>query len=58
MNGELLCSYQIGSKDWKDRVSKSKFKNWSQFGKIDEGHVCFQDHGNEVWFRNLRIRSL
>ena len=37
MNGQLLCSYQIGSKDWNDRVSNSKFKNWEKFGKVGKG---------------------
>jgi len=58
MNGQLLCSYEIGSKDWNDRVAKSKFKNWEKFGRMPKGHLCFQDHGNEVWFRNLRVRKL
>jgi hypothetical protein len=58
MNGQLLCSYQIGSDDWNERVAQSKFKNWEKFGKMEKGHLCFQDHGNEVWFRNVRIRNL
>ncbi len=58
MNGELVCSYQIGSEDWKKRVAQSKFKNWKEFATVQKGHVCFQDHGNEVWLRNLKIREL
>ena len=58
MNGKLLCSYTMGSKDWQNRVNSSKFKNWELFGSVEKGHICFQDHGNEVWFRNVRIKSL
>lgn len=58
MNGELVCSYQIGSEDWKKRVSQSKFKNWKEFGTVQKGHVCIQDHGNEIWVRNVKIREL
>jgi len=58
MNGKLLCFYTMGSKDWQNRVNSSKFKNWELFGSVEKGHICFQDHGNEVWFRNVRIKSL
>ncbi|MBT3666797.1 MAG: DUF1080 domain-containing protein [Opitutae bacterium] len=58
MNQKLLCSYTIGDKDWVSRVNSSKFKNWELFGSVKNGHICFQDHGNEVWFRNVRIKSL
>lgn len=58
LNNQLLCSYTIGSKDWKTRVQASKFKNWELFGTVEDGHICFQDHGNEIWFRNIRVKSL
>ena len=58
MNGKLLCSYQLGGEDWKKRVAASKFKNWKEFATIDKGHICLQDHGGTVWFRNLKIREL
>ena len=58
MNGKLLCTYTMGSKDWQNRVNSSKFKNWELFGTVEKGHICFQDHGNEVWFRKVRIKSL
>ena len=58
MNGQLLCKYSIGSNDWQTRVQASKFKSWEMFGKVEKGHICFQDHGNEIWFRNIRIKPL
>ena len=58
LNNELLCTYTLGSKDWQMRVQNSKFKNWKLFGTVENGHICFQDHGDEVWFRNVRIKSL
>lgn len=58
LNGELLCSYLMGGDDWKKRVENSKFKNWEQFGKISRGHICLQDHGSEIWFRNIRLKRL
>lgn len=58
MNGEKYVEYEIGSDDWNAKVAKSKFKDWADFGKADAGHICLQDHGNLVWFRNIKIKKL
>jgi hypothetical protein len=58
MNGTKYVTYEIGSADWKEKVAKSKFANWSGFGTSDKGHICLQDHGNEVSYRNIKIRPL
>lgn len=58
MNGTKYCEYEIGSADWKEKLAKSKFAKWEGFGTADKGHLCLQDHGNLVWFRNIKIREL
>jgi hypothetical protein len=58
MNGEKYVEYEIGSEDWKAKVAKSKFATWKEFGTAAEGHICLQDHGNVVSFRNIKIRKL
>lgn len=58
MNGVPYCDYEIGSADWNERLAKSKFKDKPGFAKADAGHICLQDHGNEVAFRNIKIRVL
>ncbi len=58
MNGVKYCEYVKGSKDWDERVAKSKFAAFSKFGKATKGHICLQDHGNEVAFRNVKIREV
>lgn len=58
MNGVPYVDYEIGSADWNERLAKSKFKDKPDFAKADAGHICLQDHGNEVAFRNIKIRVL
>ena len=58
MNGKKYCEYVKGSEDWNARVAKSKFGKMPLFGKADRGHVCLQDHGNLVSFRNVKIRVI
>lgn len=58
MNGEKYVEYEIGSEDWKQKVAKSKFATWKEFGVADAGHICLQDHQDPVWFRNIKIRKL
>jgi hypothetical protein len=58
MNGVKYCEYVKGSKDWDERVAKSKFASMPNFGKATSGHISLQDHGNLVSFRNIKIRNL
>lgn len=58
MNGTKYVEYEIGSEDWNQRVAKSKFAKHPTFAKAAKGHLCLQDHGNLVWFRNIKIREL
>ena len=58
MNGTKYVEYVKGSKDWNQKVAASKFAQWSNFGKASKGHICLQDHGNVVAFRNLKVREV
>lgn len=58
MNGVVYYRFKKGSDDWKKRVSESKFSKFANFGKADTGHLCLQDHGNEVAFRNIKVRKV
>lgn len=58
MNGTKYVEYEIGSDDWKAKLAKSKFAKWEGFGTSPKGHLCLQDHGNLVSFRNIKIREL
>lgn len=58
LNGELVMSIDRNSEDFKKRVKKSKFKKYTGFGQIPQGHLMLQDHGGDITFKNLRIRKL
>lgn len=58
MNGVSYYKFVKGSDDWNKRVAASKFSKFENFGKASKGHICLQDHGNLVSFRNIRVREL
>lgn len=58
MNGVRYYTFKKGSADWNKRVANSKFSKFENFGKPTKGHLCLQDHGDLVAFRNIKIRKL
>lgn len=58
VNEVLYCEFVKGSDDWNERVAASKFGKWKGFGEATSGHICLQDHNDEVSYRNIRIRKL
>lgn len=58
LNGVTVVSTTLGDENWKNLIAGSKFKTKPDFGKIFSGHIGLQDHGNEVWFRDIKIKKL
>lgn len=58
LNGEQIVEYVIRSPEWVDLVAASKFSQWPAYGQAGEGHIGLQDHGDPVWYRNIKIREL
>ena len=55
LNGKRVLKYKLGSPEVVAGIARSKFKNVEGFGKSVPGHILLQDHGDEVWFRDIRI---
>jgi hypothetical protein len=58
LNGILVVKYNRGGQQWRDQVAESKYKVWPNFGEARSGHILLQDHGDEVSFKNIKIKSL
>jgi hypothetical protein len=58
LNGQKIVEYDFGSPDWTKRKDASKWKEWKGYGMASKGHIDLQDHGHEVWFKNVMVKSL
>jgi hypothetical protein len=59
-NGEIVVEYAYGTQMWDALVARSKFPglnpDWANLQ--EEGYIGLQDHGNNVWYRNIKIKEL
>lgn len=58
LNGKKVLEYELGSDTLKAAIAESKFKDSPGFGTKIKGHIMLTDHGDECWFRNIKIREL
>lgn len=58
LNGENVVSTTMWDDNWKEMVSKSKFGGMKDFSTYKKGRLGLQDHGDKVWFRNIKVRKL
>lgn len=57
LNGVRVLKYTRGSDDFRRRVAASKFKDVAKFGELESGRILLQDHGDEVRFRSIKIKT-
>lgn len=58
LNNTQVLSTTLWDDNWKRMVTKSKFNQWPDFGTFKKGHISLQDHGADVWYRDIKIRKL
>ncbi len=58
-NGANVVEFHLWTEDWKKMIANSKFKDFPNFlNTAKEGYIGFQDHGSDVWFRNIKLKIL
>ena len=58
-NGVNVVEFHLWTDEWKKMVANSKFKDWEWFlNTAKEGYIGLQDHGNDVWYRNIKLKEL
>ncbi len=55
LNAACAVRFDMASEDFRARVARSKFARCPRFARAERGHLVLQHHGDEAWFRNLRL---
>lgn len=58
LNGYKVVEFDMNADSWNEMIRNSKFKDMPGFGQSQKGHIALQDHGDMVWFRNIKIKEL
>lgn len=56
LNGKLAAEADTRSDDWKARIAASKFRNKEGFAP-GKGRIMLTEHGDETWFRKIRVTA-
>lgn len=57
-NGHKVVEFEMYTDEWKEMITNSKFKDMKGFGLAKKGHISLQDHGDRVWYRNIKVKNL
>ena len=61
-NDEVVLEYHLWTPEWEQMIDNSKFKGWQEMinagGDERQGYIGLQDHGDDVWFRNIKLKEM
>lgn len=58
LNDVMVVEYELWTDAWREDVANSKFADMEGYGQARSGHIALQDHGDRIWFRNIKVRPL
>lgn len=58
LNGVKQVETEMYTPAWETLIKGSKFKDMPGFGKSRKGKISLQDHGDLVWYKNIKIKEL
>jgi len=58
LNGAKTADYVMWTPEWETLVAAGKWKDYPGYGRARKGRIGLQDHGNKVWFRNIKVRVI
>ena len=57
-NGVKTADFDLESTEFINRIAEAKFKDWPHFARYRKGHIGLQDHGDVVFFRNIKLKEI
>ena len=58
LNGKKIVEFTAWTDEWKENVSKAKWNNYPAYGQAKIGFIALQDHGSQIWFKNIKVKEL
>ena len=58
LNDVMVVEYELRTDHWRESVNRSKFKDMPDYGMDKTGHIALQDHGDRVWFKNIKLKII
>lgn len=58
LNGVKTVEIRTDGHEWRELIAWSKFRGYEGFGVEPRGHIALQEHGDNVWYRSIRVRDL
>lgn len=58
LNGEKIIAFQAWGDRWNQDKATGKWKDYPDYGAAKKGRIALQDHGNKVYFKNIKIKVL